>query len=78
MWHMGPYYGGWWMPLMGFLFLAAVIALIVWAARGTSRQDHGDRGGDSRSVALEILKQRYARGEISREEYLRMRDDLLH
>ncbi|MGD0056904.1 MAG: SHOCT domain-containing protein [Methanomassiliicoccales archaeon] len=30
----------------------------------------------SRREALEILGQRYARGEISREEYIRMRDDL--
>ena len=28
------------------------------------------------SSALEILEERYARGEISREEYLEMREDL--
>jgi uncharacterized membrane protein len=32
----------------------------------------------SRREALEILGQRYAKGEIAREEYLRMKEDLQH
>ena len=34
------------------------------------------RTEQGRTESLEILGQRYARGEISREEYLRMKDDL--
>ncbi|MEJ1967306.1 MAG: SHOCT domain-containing protein [Rhizomicrobium sp.] len=32
--------------------------------------------GDSRSAALGTLEQRYARGEIQREEYLQKKQDL--
>jgi len=55
-----------------FLLLAGIIALIVVLV---ARQ--GPRGGPSAEVdALEILHQRYARGEIDREEYENMRLDL--
>jgi putative membrane protein len=64
---------GWWMlfgSLWFVLFWAAVIYVVVWAARGT-------RGGESHPEApIEILKRRYARGEIDKEEFERMRRDL--
>jgi len=55
-----------------FLLLAGIIALIVVLV---ARQ--GPRGEPAAEVdALEILRQRYARGEIDREEYENMRQDL--
>ncbi|MHB1005000.1 MAG: SHOCT domain-containing protein [Chloroflexota bacterium] len=36
----------------------------------------GPSGGLSEGRALEILKERYARGEITRDEYEQMRRDL--
>jgi putative membrane protein len=64
----------WFLLLLLFLLLAgAGVAVAVWFSQ---------RGPGSRHVppgekeALEILRQRYARGEISREEYLSMREDL--
>ncbi len=79
---------GWWGPGMmsGFggvwrllwtLFFMAVVGLIIWAvvrAVGHSSPPSETKGGDS---ALEILRQRYARGEISREEYEAKRKDLV-
>ncbi|GAB4349268.1 MAG: hypothetical protein Kow006_10770 [Gammaproteobacteria bacterium] len=49
------------------IFWIAVIALVVWIIRWLAGSDEtaGDEGGQ----ALAILKQRYARGEIEREEY---------
>jgi putative membrane protein len=64
-------YGGWgalWM----LLFWAGVIALIIWAVRGSSGSNTPDRG----SRAIEILEERYARGEIDRDEFQARRAEL--
>jgi len=65
---------GWWM-LVGWvwfvLFWGGLIALIVWAVNRM--------GGRSQPVArtpLDIVKERYARGEIGAEEFERIRRDL--
>lgn len=59
----------------GFVFAALVVALIAyflgWRPRFTSPRDE-----QSEERALEILKQRYARGEISRSEYREMREEI--
>ena len=59
------------MVLMMFLslaFLVAVVLVIVWAVNRS-------RPGGLESP-LDILKRRYARGEISKEEYDRMKQEL--
>lgn len=59
-WHgMGPW--GW---MMTIAFWTVVILLVIWAIRSTVRQ--GQRDEDS---ALRILDDRFARGEIDREDY---------
>ncbi len=73
-WHMGPghmmgygFGGGGFMGLVFWsLVLAALILAIVWISRMVSRVG---KGSDTGSDALEILKQRFARGEIDRKEY---------
>lgn len=66
--HMSGWGGGWmwvWGTLM-MLTWVAVIAGAVWlVARGLGRPEGG--GGGSR--AREILDERYARGDLSTEEY---------
>lgn len=60
-------YGGGWLIGMGMmiLFWAAVIVLVIWAVRSLfPRQSRA-----AREQALDILQQRYARGEISAAEY---------
>lgn len=59
--------------VMMLAFWGLVIAALVLAVRWLLRQ------GDRRSTdgALEILRERYARGEISREEFEARRRDLL-
>lgn len=62
------------MGLMGFggLFFLLLIGLLVWAlARG-----FGPGAVSSPGSAEDILKERYARGEIDREEYDRRLADL--
>ena len=80
MWNCGSWLGWGGMMFGGFLFLlfwVAVIALVVWAiakvARGGERvsSPSGARPGP-----LDIARERYARGEISREEFEQLKQDL--
>lgn len=74
---MGPYYGwGWGGMIVGgilmLLFWAAIIALIVWVVRTLSRPS----GASSTSTPLDIAKVRYARGEITKEQFEQLKKDL--
>ena len=60
---------GWiFMVIFWGLIIVGVFALIRWLATPA-----GDRGG---KTALDILEQRYARGELERKEYEQKRKDL--
>ncbi len=69
MWEWGP--GAGWMLLWMALFWGGTIILIVWGVR---QLQGNNRERDSR--ALEILEERYASGEIDREEFASRRSDL--
>lgn len=86
MWN-GPYgmmgdWGGWgWFgPLhfvMPILFWAIIITLVVMLVRyATGWRDHSPRP-EGRSPGLAVLEERYARGEINRDEYLQKKQDIL-
>ncbi len=78
MWgHMYNYdYGwGWGMGIGMLLFWTLLIAAIVALLRVSSRHDAGPRR-DREKTALDLLKERYARGEIEREEFLQKKRDL--
>lgn len=73
--HMA-WYGPWWVgALFTILFWAVLIGGIVWLVRTLAvgarswRQEEPGR-------ALAILEERFARGEISVEEFRRMREEL--
>jgi putative membrane protein len=67
-WPMMHYgYGGWYMWLI--LVIVAAIAIYLFIVQA-------QKGGNVRETPLEILKKRYAKGEITKEEYERMRQDL--
>lgn len=79
MWGFG---GGWFGWLFMIAFWVLVIAVIVWGVRlltgrggGGSATQSRPAGGGAES-ALEVLKRRYAAGEIDRDQYLAMRKDL--
>jgi len=69
--------------LLMLLFWAVVIALIFFAVRSLSRPGSGPAArsagspGPAPDRALEVLRERYARGEISKDEYTSMRNDLM-
>jgi putative membrane protein len=69
--------------MMGFgmfggmlLFWIALIVLVVFAAQGLFRSNCRNEGEHSPSTAKEILEQRYARGEITAEQFRQMQKDL--
>ncbi|HEY6094758.1 MAG TPA: SHOCT domain-containing protein [Gallionellaceae bacterium] len=77
MWgHMGDYGWGWGAMGIGMLlFWAILIAGIVLLVRLTWGSGPSAGRGREKS-ALELLQERYARGEIGREEFLQKKGDL--
>ena len=86
MWGWGNGWGGAGEAVM-IVFLLAVLALIVVGivllVRGVSRHDYsqpspppGHPTGPAGRSSLQILEERYARGEIDREEFLQRKQDL--
>jgi putative membrane protein len=74
-WYSGPGAAGW---LIMLAFMVFFWGAIIWIVLTLVHQRHGhghshapaERGSD----ALQILDQRFARGEIDEEEYRRRRD----
>jgi putative membrane protein len=75
---------GWGHMLFGgfmmVLFWGAVIALAVFLVRGLTqgRGDVGDAVTQRQPTALDLLQERYARGEINQREYEQRKRDLVH
>ncbi len=78
MWHFGDGMG-WWMMFGGILMVllwGVIIALVVWGVnRLTGRGGSGSTTPEKRDP-LDIAKERYARGEISKEEFEQIKKDL--
>ena len=75
-WHMWSYGYGWhfwWMfPFMMLLFLVACGAIILFVFRSGYGPRHWGANqpwGDPTYSALQILNERFARGEIQKDEY---------
>ena len=68
----------WWgmgtMMFLGVIFWGGIIALIVWGITRLTRQ--GSSGGGGGKTALDLAKERYARGEITREQFEQFKKDL--
>jgi len=79
MWHGG---GMWFFPM--FMFVIMIILFFVFAGRGRWGcrapwwgSEGYSRKGEETDSALEILKKRYANGDITKEEFEQMKKDIL-
>jgi len=62
--------GGIFMMVFGMIFIFLIIGILFWLfSRDFS-------GKEDNNESLRILEERYARGEISRDAYLKMKEDL--
>jgi putative membrane protein len=66
------------MMVVGLLVFAGIILLAVWAVTRLTGREHGPSSGTATTPEdpLVILQRRYARGEIGRDDYERIRSDL--
>lgn len=81
--HMSEMHSGWmWLGwILGFVAIGVVLFIIAsWVSSRATRNQHD--GTESKAEAgespEEILKSRYARGEIQRDQYVHMLEDLRH
>ena len=68
-WGMGFGMGWWW--IIGLIIIVFIVWIVVKALNQNSR-----RRFDNKS-AIDILKERYARGEIDKEEFEQRKKDLM-
>lgn len=66
-----PGFGWLFMLLFWALLILGIFALIKWLA-----DEAGSRGAPAQKRALQILEERYARGEIEREAFEQKKRDL--
>ena len=68
----------WWMPmgLMMLLFWGLVVVALVLLVRWLWSQGQVRAGGPPVDTPLDVLKKRYARGEITKEDFDRIKQDI--
>jgi putative membrane protein len=69
---MGWGHHGLFAPILMVLFWILVVLCIIWLVRSRAHS-RKDRPEDS---AIDIVKKRYAKGEIAKEEFEKIKDDL--
>ena len=78
MWHDGAGMG-WWMLFAGLLtlvFWGAIIALVIWGIKKVTEGGNSGKKPSEKHEPLDIARERYAKGEISREQFEQMKKDL--
>ncbi len=71
---------GWWMvfgSIWMVAFWAVIIALVVWGVRKLMQREGSGLGTTEKRAPLDIAKERYARGDISKEEFEHIKKDLI-
>lgn len=76
MWNLGDNLWGWWfgwffMLVWWVVITAAIVALIKWLFNHNDKKENGVKS------ALDILKERYVKGEIDKKEFDEKKKDLI-
>jgi len=78
-WMMGDWGMGWFGMIMMLLFwvlvIAGIVVLIRWLVQSTGSRSRSSVGKGSQ--AMDILKERFAKGEITRNEFESMKKEIL-
>ena len=75
MWH-GGWYGMIFGPLMMIVFIALIVGVVVLVVRWLGGAGPGRAQGRGEKAPLEILEERFARGEIDKDEFEQRRQVL--
>jgi len=68
------FWGGMW---FNWLFWVIIIVLIAWLVMSKVNRSHKNQDpGSSKESSLDILKNRYAKGEINKKEFNEKKKDL--
>jgi putative membrane protein len=75
------FHWGWGNFWFGWIFWLAIIGLIIWLIINSSRRSHYNQNqyfpqSPQKETPLDILKKRYAKGEITKEQFDQMKKDL--
>jgi len=73
----GPVFGFGWIfgVIFWILFICLVIGLVRWYVSADNKKSRADEDETS-GKALDILKERYVKGEITKKEFLEMKKDI--
>jgi putative membrane protein len=66
-------FGGWIGLILNLAIIIGIVFLVVWAVKRFT----GGTNSPTAQTPREILQTRYARGEITREQYQQMLNDLI-
>jgi putative membrane protein len=70
---------GWWMvfgSIVTILFWASVFALVVWVIARLVGHENSRAASGRKSNPLDLARERYARGEITKEQFDQISKDL--
>ena len=72
-----------WYGMMGFggwtiIIWIVILGLIVWGIVALTRRAGSRSDADRKEDPLEVAKKRYAKGEISKNEFEQIKKDLKH
>jgi putative membrane protein len=65
----GNMMGGWLFGLFGLLVLAGIVLLVIWAVRASAGSGQHPHAAPPMDDACAVARRRYAKGEITKEQY---------